>query len=188
MKLRLLLPLFLLVPAVCAARLTPYQEQVAATFTAPGADKALRDAYEAVAAGTATQVQRRLIQSSESIYEDMMLARCTVPAVAKAGALDDVIGKVVDAGHGPELVADVRKLFLESEWKPAIPASASLKDQALDAAVLLAKGSRPESNPKTDPMLVLRRRMTLNYHLSFITGGECVASPQLKRLIGKDLK
>jgi hypothetical protein len=182
--------LFLLSCLACAAvvaaaaELTPYEQRVVAAFSANRQDLPIRVAYEARAAGVATPVQRKVIRSAEMIYEDRQLAACVLPALADAGTFDDIFRRVVARGQGPAIVADAKRLYPASEWTPAIPANAAPEEQAISAAVLIARGARVDGEGEA-ALKALERRMVLNYYLTFATGGKCTPSPQLRQLIGK---
>ena len=180
--------LLLLFPATCLAQLTPYQQSVVQTFAEAGTDKPIRDAYAAVAAGKATPAHRNAIRNSEMIHEDLKLSACVRPALGEQ-SLEDLVGKIVAAGQGQALVTDTKALFDPAEVKAGIDATATPRDQAIAAAVMLATGARIEAG--TDPAFAaraLRRRLTLNYYLSFATNGKCKASLQLKSQLGKGTK
>jgi hypothetical protein len=176
--------LLLFAVSASAADLTPYEQRVVAAFSRNGQDLPIRVAYEARAAGVATPVQRKAIRSAEMIYEDGMLAACVMPALADAGSFDEVFRHVVAKGQGPAMIADAKRLYPASEWTPAIPATASPEEQGIAAGVLIARGSRFETEGDA-ALQALERRMVLNYYLTFATGGKCTPSPQLRQLIGK---
>jgi hypothetical protein len=187
MKARFLLCL-LLVPSLCLAALTTYQENVVKIFAAGGADQPLREAYEAQAAGTATEVQKKVIRTSEMIYEDLKLAGCVQSALGADVSLDAAIAKVVAAGKGDELIADAKLLFGQGEWETGVSANDTPAEQAVEAAALLSTGSKPQEGDAAGPGTALRalqRRMTLEYYLSFATEGKCKPSPQVRTLLGK---
>ncbi|MFT3807613.1 hypothetical protein [Arenimonas sp.] len=183
-----LLLLALVFPAVGHAELTDYQKTVVETFAAAGTDANLRAAYEAVAAGKATPAQRNVIRTSEMIHEDLKLNACVRPAMGADMSLDAAMYEVVVAGRGKELLADAKGLFTDAEWKAGVPAGAAFTEQVVAAAVLMASGARPTGQNAEADMRALKRRVTLNYYLSFATRGKCAASPQLKKLLGKEGK
>lgn len=188
MKLRrvpLLLAL-LLAPALCLAELTPYQKTVVGSFSAAGSEKPLVAAYEAANAGRATPVQKTIIRNSELIHEDLVLNGCVRSNLAEGLSLDDTIGKVVVAGQGAALVASTRALFPAEQFAAGVPATAAPREQALAAAVMLATGARLDPGASNSPEYAtqaLRRRLTLNYYLSFATDGKCKPSAQARALV-----
>ena len=184
-RLSLLLGL-LLVPATCLAELTPYQKAVVGSFRAPGSDKPLVAAYEAANAGRATPVQKTIIRNSELIHEDLVLTGCVRSNMAEGLSLDDTIGKVVAAGQGPALVAATRALFPAAEFAAGVSATAPPREQAVAAAVMLATGAKLDATTKTTPEYAtqaLRRRLTLNYYLSFATDGKCKPAASARALV-----
>ena len=176
--------LFLFAATATAAELTPYEQRVVASFGSNMQDMPIRLAYAARAAGTATPVQRKTIRSAEMIYEDRRLANCVIPALAGAASFDEVFRRVAARGQGPAMIADAKRLYPESEWKPAIVATAPADAQAVSAGVGIARGARVQSEGD-DALVALERRMVLNYYLTFATDGKCTPSPQLRQLIGK---
>ena len=180
--------LLLLFPATCLAQLTPYQQNVVKTFADAGTDKPLRDAYAAVAAGKGTPAHRNAIRNSEMIHEDLKLTACVRPALGEQ-SMDTLVTKIIAAGQGSALVADTKTLFDPAQVSSEIPANGTPEDKALSAIVMLASGSKIDAG--TDPKAAarnLRRRVTLNYYLSFATDGKCKASVQLKNQLGKGSK
>ena len=188
MKLRHSLMLALAFPSLCFAELTDYQKSVVETFVPAGTHANLRSAYEAAAAGKATTAQKNVIRTSEMIHEDLKLNACVRPALGEDMSLDAAIGEILAAGKGEALMADVKALFTADEWSAGVPADAPFSEQVVAAAVLLAGGARPTGQDAEADLRALKRRLTLNYYLSFATRGKCVASPQIKKLLGKEGK
>jgi hypothetical protein len=186
MKFRFAPLALLLVPVLCLAELNAYQKTVVATFAASGTDKPLVAAYEAVNAGTATPVQKTMIRNSELIHEDLVLNGCVRSNMGEGLSLDDAIARVVAAGQGPALVASAKSLFDASEFSAGVSASAAPAEQALAAAVMLASGSSLDASTTGEfATRALRRRLTLNYYLSFATDGKCKPTVQARALLGK---
>lgn len=186
MKFRRLTWLLLLAPALCLADFTGYQKQVVESFAVSGTEKPLVAAYEASNQGRATPAQAATIRNSELIYEDLTLNGCVRSNMDGSLSLDEVIGKVVEAGQGQALVTAARALFEPSEFAAGVSATAAPREQALAAAVMLATGARIDANtPPAYAMKALRRRLTLNYFLSFATDGKCKPSAQAKAMAGK---
>jgi hypothetical protein len=183
---RLALMALLLAPSLCFAELTAYQKTVVATFQTSGNSAPLAAAYEAANAGKATPVQKTIVRNSELIHEDLVLNSCVRPNLGEGVSLDDAIGKVVAAGQGPALVASTKALFQSSEWQAGIPAEGSASEQTMAAAVMLASGARMDaSTTGAQATQALRRRLTLNYYLSFATDGKCKPTTQAKALVAK---
>jgi hypothetical protein len=169
-----------------APPLTPYQESVVAGLANSPSGKALREAYEAVAAGKATPAQRNIIRTSETIIADRSLGTCVLTSLADAGSLDAIVKTLVAAGRGPAIVGDVRAAFSAAEFAANVASTATPEEQAISAMVMLAAAARPEGKDAAADMVAIRRRVLLNYELSFATQGKCVALPEHLRLLGKD--
>jgi hypothetical protein len=173
-------------PIAMAAPLTPYQESVVAEFAGSPTEPALRAAYEAVAAGKATPAQRNVIRTSEIIVGDRTLGTCVLTSLTDAGSLDAIVKSLVAAGRGPAILADVRAEFTAAEFADNVAAQAPAAEQAISAMVLLAASARPDGKDPAADLKALRRRMLLNYELSYATKGKCIASPEHLHLLGKD--
>jgi hypothetical protein len=169
-----------------AAPLTPYQESIVAGFAGSPTEPALRAAYAAVAAGKATPAQRNVIRTSEIIVGDRTLGTCVLTSLKDAGSLDAILTKLVAAGRGPAMIADVRSEFTTAEFGDNVPADAKPGEQAISAMVMLAASARPDGKDPAADLKAMRRRMLLNYELSYATQGKCTASPEHLRLLGKD--
>jgi hypothetical protein len=169
-----------------AAPLTPYQESVVTGFADPGSQKALREAYEAVAAGKATPAQRNMIRTSEIIVADRSLGTCVLTSLGDAGSLDQIVKSLVALGRGPAIIADVRSAFTPAEFAASVATTGSPEEQAISAMVMLAASARPDGKDPVADVNAMRRRMLMNYELSYATKGKCVALPEHLRLLGKD--
>jgi len=174
----------LLVPALCFAELTAYQQRVVANFAQSNADKPVREAYEARNAGRATPVQQNTIRNSELMYEDLTMSGCVQTNLDKSLSLEAALGKVVDGGQGPAFLAAAKAQLDPDVWMFGISADATQKEQAVAAAMMLAQGAKMDKSMKGDDAIkALRRRLTLNYYLSYATDGKCKPSPEAKALV-----
>jgi hypothetical protein len=176
--------MLLLVPVLCFAELTGYQQKVVANFAVTNADKPVRAAYEARNAGRATPAQLATIRSSELVYEDLTMIGCVQSNLDKSLTLEDAFGKVVDAGQGRAFLAAAKAQVDADVWMFGISADATQKEQAVAAAMMLAQGAKMDASLKGEEVnKALRRRLTLNYYLSFATDGKCKPSPEAKALV-----
>jgi hypothetical protein len=174
----------LLVPALCFAELNAYQQKVVALFATSNSDAPVRAAYEARNAGRATPVQQNTIRTSEIMYEDLTTADCVRTKLDKSLTLEDALGKVVNAGQGPAFLASAKSQIESDVWMFGISADATQKEQVVAAAMMLAQGAKVNDSLKgAEATKALRRRLTLNYFLSYATDGKCTPSPQAKALV-----
>jgi hypothetical protein len=70
-----------------------------------------------------------------------------------------------------------------------VSADATPRVQAVAAAMMLAQGAKMDASLKGEEATkALRRRLTLNYYLSYATDGKCKPSPEAKAMVSPGQK
>ncbi len=170
---------------------TPYQAKVIDFVVARGTRRAtLVHLYQRYNAGNKDPSMLEVIESSEAAYEAVTLSDCVNPVIAKDGIADllAVARQVIKAGEGDALVAQALARVPKDRQTPNLLDTKKPLELRAQAALVSLQGYTSAQDMATQSVSLFRANAVFYYYLSLGTDGTCVASPELKEIVGAPLK
>ncbi len=170
---------------------TPYQAKVIDFVVERGTRRAtLVHLYQRYNAGNKDKSMLEVIESSEAAYEAVTLSQCVNPVMTKDGAPDLLVvaRKIIKAGEGDALVAQALARVPANRQTPNLADEKKPADVRAQAALASLQGYTNETDMATQSVALFRANAVFFYYLSLGTDGSCIASPELKKIVGAPLK
>lgn len=170
---------------------TPYQTKVIDFVVERGTRRAtLVHLYQRYNAGNKDKSMLEVIESSEAAYEAVTLSECVNPVMTKDGAPDLLLvaRKIIKAGEGDALVAQALARVPANRQTPNLADAKKPADVRAQAALASLQGYTNETDMATQSVALFRANAVFFYYLSLGTDGSCIASPELKKIVGAPLK
>lgn len=140
--------------------------------------------YQRYNAGNRDRAMLDVIESSEAAYEAVTLSECVNPILVQDGSpnLMAVARKLVKAGAAEGLVTKAIASLPKDRASPSLLDPKQPLEKRAHAAL---EGLMGYTNVGTsDNVSLFRANAVFYYYLSLGTDGACVASPELKTIVG----
>lgn len=168
---------------------SPYQNKVIDFVAERGTRRAtLVHLYQRYNAGNKDRSMLDVIESSEAAYEATTLSECVNPVLTRDGEPDLLAAarKIIAAGQGDALVAQALARVPPAGQTPNLSDTKLALDKRAQAALVSLQAYT--SVGETQSVALFRANAVFYYYLSLATDGTCVASPEIKTIVGAPLK